>query len=84
LSKSSLKIYIVIFKTLYAFTIWVIFVSPFFNNFDDNIICTFVNAEILRQGYANLSFDPRLRKYNDKLQKAYREAREEKRGLHGI
>lgn len=43
----------------------------------------FANAEILRQGYANLSLDPRNRKYETELRDAYQEARREKRGLQG-
>lgn len=43
----------------------------------------FVNAELIRQGYAELSLSPRNHKYNDKLREAYHEAREEKRGLQG-
>jgi len=44
---------------------------------------TLANAEILRQGYANLQLRPPNMKYADRLRQAYREAREEKRGLHG-
>jgi endonuclease YncB( thermonuclease family) len=47
---------------------------------DDN---TFVNAEILRQGYANLHIQPPNTKYADELRNAYKEARKEKRGLQG-
>ncbi len=43
---------------------------------------TFVNAEILRQGYASLKILPPNTKYADQLREAYREAREEKKGLH--
>jgi len=44
---------------------------------------TFVNAEILRQGFANLNISPPNTKYSDTLRKAYQEARSEKRGLQG-
>ena len=44
---------------------------------------TFVNAEVLRQGYADLKIVPPNKKYLDILQKAYQEARREKRGIHG-
>ncbi len=44
---------------------------------------TFVNAEIIRQGFANLQIRPPNTKYSDQLREAYREAREEKRGLQG-
>jgi len=44
---------------------------------------TFVNAEILRQGFANLKIRPPNTKYADQMREAYREARQEKRGLHG-
>ena len=43
----------------------------------------FVNAEILRQGFANLSIHPPNTKYENKLRTAYQEAREQKRGLQG-
>jgi len=43
---------------------------------------TFVNGEILRQGYANLSLTPPNLKYAEELRAAYREARTEHRGLH--
>ncbi len=43
---------------------------------------TFINAEILRQGYADLRIKPPNLKYTDALRRAYREARQEKRGLH--
>ena len=43
----------------------------------------FVNEEILRQGFANLSIHPPNTKYADKLRAAYQEAREQKRGLQG-
>ena len=42
---------------------------------------TFVNAEIVKQGYANLMTFPPNVKYADLFQKLYREAREAKRGL---
>ncbi len=45
---------------------------------------TFVNAEILRQGYADLQIRPPNVKYENELRAAYREAREEKRGLQGL
>ncbi len=41
----------------------------------------FVNAEILRQGYANLQIRPPNIKYAEVLRDAYREARQEQRGL---
>lgn len=41
----------------------------------------FVNAEILKQGHANLSIRPPNMKYADQLRDAYQEARREKRGL---
>ena len=41
----------------------------------------FVNAEILRQGYASLSVLPLNKMYFDELQKSYQEARREKRGI---
>jgi micrococcal nuclease len=44
---------------------------------------TFVNAEILRQGYAYLQIRPPNIKYADELRQAYKEARDEKRGLQG-
>jgi len=47
---------------------------------DDN---TFANQEILRQGYAHLSIQPPNLKYAEKLKEAYKEARQEKRGLQG-
>lgn len=43
---------------------------------------TFVNTEILRQGFADLKIVPPNMKYAEKLREAYREARREKRGLH--
>ena len=47
---------------------------------NDNV---FVNAEILRNGYANLHIKIPNKKYAQELRAAYREAREEKRGLQG-
>jgi len=44
---------------------------------------TFVNAEIIRQGYANLQISPPNTKYAKELRAAYKEARQEKRGLQG-
>jgi endonuclease YncB( thermonuclease family) len=44
---------------------------------------TFVNAEILRQGYAFLQLQQPNMKYADILRAAYQEARQELRGLHG-
>jgi micrococcal nuclease len=44
---------------------------------------TFVNAEILRQGFARLSVHPPNTKYADGLRAAYKEAQTEKRGLQG-
>jgi len=44
---------------------------------------TFVNAEILRQGYADLRIRPPNTKYADQLRAAYKEAHSEKRGLRG-
>jgi micrococcal nuclease len=44
---------------------------------------TLANAEILRQGFAHLRLRPPNMKYADELRKAYREARQEKRGLQG-
>ena len=44
---------------------------------------TFVNAEIVRQGFANLNISPPNTKYSDELRKTYQEARSEKRGLQG-
>jgi micrococcal nuclease len=43
---------------------------------------TMANAEILRQGFAELSIQPPNFKYADQLREAYREARAEKRGVH--
>jgi len=42
---------------------------------------TFVNAEIVKQGYASLMTIPPNVKYSDSLLKLYKEARENKRGL---
>jgi len=42
---------------------------------------TFVNAEIIRQGYANVMTIPPNVKYQDMFLKLYREAREARRGL---
>ena len=42
---------------------------------------TFVNAEIVKQGYASLMTIPPNVKYADLFQKLYREARESRRGL---
>lgn len=42
---------------------------------------TFVNAEIVKQGYASLLTIPPNVKYADLFQELYREARENKRGL---
>jgi micrococcal nuclease len=44
---------------------------------------TFVNAEIVRQGYASLMTFPPNVKYTDLFLKLYRKARENKRGLWG-
>ncbi len=44
---------------------------------------TFVNAEILRQGFANLNLTPANQKYDKELRGAYQEAHREKRGLQG-
>ncbi|MFP4472744.1 MAG: thermonuclease family protein [Candidatus Omnitrophota bacterium] len=41
-----------------------------------------VNTEILRNGYADLSLQPPNIKYRTDLRAAYREARQEQRGLH--
>lgn len=43
---------------------------------------TFANAEMLKQGYAELHIQPPNLKYADQLREAYREARFEKRGIH--
>ena len=42
---------------------------------------TFANTEILRYGYADLQIKPPNLKYEEELRAAYREAREEKRGM---
>src|SRR3989338_8792495 len=44
---------------------------------------TFVNAEIVRQVFANLNISPPNTKYSDELRKTYQEAPSEKRGLQG-
>jgi len=44
---------------------------------------TFVNTEIVRQGFADLSIQPPNTKYLSQLKAAYQEARREKRGLQG-
>lgn len=44
---------------------------------------TFVNAEILRNGYAELNIVPPNTKYTDQLREAYLEAKKELRGLYG-
>ncbi|MDP8265111.1 MAG: thermonuclease family protein [Candidatus Aceula lacicola] len=44
---------------------------------------TLANAEILRQGFADLTIKPPNTKYEPELRKAYLEAREEKRGIQG-
>ena len=41
----------------------------------------FVNAEILRQGFASLQLSPLNDRYAEQLRAAYREARQEQRGL---
>jgi micrococcal nuclease len=43
----------------------------------------FANAEILRQGMAELQIRPPNTKYKNELRQAYQEARKEKRGLQG-
>jgi len=47
--------------------------------FTDNDL--FVNAEILRQGYAHLQIRPPNLKYSEQLRAAYRQAKKEKRGF---
>jgi micrococcal nuclease len=42
---------------------------------------TFLNIEILRMGFANLSIEPPNIKYADLFREAYREARREQRGF---
>ena len=44
---------------------------------------TFVNAEIIRQGFADLKIVSPNTKYAQSLREAYQEARKEKRGLQG-
>ncbi|MBF0531759.1 MAG: thermonuclease family protein [Candidatus Omnitrophica bacterium] len=44
---------------------------------EDNL---FINAEILRQGYAQLHIEPAHMRYADQLRQAYQEARREQRG----
>ncbi len=44
---------------------------------------TFVNGEILRQGFAYLSLGPLNKKYEKQLKSAYQEAKRELRGVHG-
>ncbi|MCX5697962.1 MAG: thermonuclease family protein [Candidatus Omnitrophica bacterium] len=44
---------------------------------------TFVNAEIVKQGFANLMTIPPNVKYADLFLRLYREARDDKRGLWG-
>lgn len=44
---------------------------------------TFVNAELLRRGFADIQLTPRNHKYDDKLREAYQEARQNRRGLQG-
>ncbi len=43
---------------------------------------TFVNEEILRHGFAELTTSPLNKKYESRLRAAYQEARLQKRGLH--
>jgi len=43
----------------------------------------FVNAEILRKGFSYLQIRPPNMKYEEQLRAAYREARQEKRGIQG-
>ncbi len=43
----------------------------------------FINAEILRNGFSYLQIRPPNTKYAEELRKAYREARQEKRGIQG-
>jgi len=45
---------------------------------------TFVNSEILRQGYAQYQVRPPNTKYKKELREAYQEARREKRGLQSL
>ncbi len=44
---------------------------------------SFVNAQILRQGFAYLQISPPNTKYEQELRDAYQEARRKKRGLQG-
>ncbi len=44
---------------------------------------TFVNAEIIRQGFSHLTITPPNTKYKNELRAAYLEAKKEKRGLQG-
>lgn len=44
---------------------------------------TFVNAEILRQGFSDLRLTPQNTKYEKELRDAYREAKKEMRGIQG-
>ena len=44
---------------------------------------TFINGEILRQGFAYLSLGPLNKKYEKQLKSAYQEAKRELRGVHG-
>ena len=43
---------------------------------------TFLNEEILKQGFASLHLSPPNTKYDEILRAAYQEARKEKRGIH--
>ena len=43
---------------------------------------TFVNETILKAGFAKLSIQPPNTKFSKTLRDAYREAREERRGIH--
>ncbi len=44
---------------------------------------TFVNAEIIRQGFSDLHLTPQNTKYEKELRAAYLEAKKEKRGMQG-
>ncbi|MCX5680808.1 MAG: thermonuclease family protein [Candidatus Omnitrophica bacterium] len=44
---------------------------------------TFVNAEIIRQGFSDLHMLPQNTKYEKELREAYLEAKKEKRGIQG-
>jgi micrococcal nuclease len=44
---------------------------------------TFVNAEVLRQGFSDLHMTPQNVKYEKELRAGYLEAKKEKRGLQG-